>query len=114
MKLSTIKCFKRPGLPRRTSSRVKHFPVAAWLESAWSFLKEGKASSGVLRDLIVEVDRSEGYARNDARVKAKLWLIGHVSTLAAEDILLAETHFGYLLPAGWGETKGAVPGNKGP
>jgi hypothetical protein len=92
---------------------MKLFALGAWLERAWSFLKERKASSGVLRGLIVEVDRTEGYARNDVRAKAKLWLIGHVSSLAARDILLAEAHFGYLLPAGWGSDK-ALPGNHGP
>jgi hypothetical protein len=77
-------------------------------------LKEGKVLSGVLRGLIVEVDSTEGYAKNDARAKAKLWLISHVSSLATKDIFLAETHFGYLLPAGWGDGKVALPGNQGP
>jgi hypothetical protein len=113
MKLSTIKCYKQLEPPGRTDSRVKRFALRAWLESAWSFLKEGKVSSGVLRGLIIEVDSAEGYARNDVRAKAKLWLIGHVSSLAAKDILLAEAHFGYLLPAGWGAGKVASPGNQG-
>ncbi len=87
---------------------MRHFPLRAWLESAWIFLKEGKVSSGVLRSLIDEVDSSEGYARNDARAKAKAWLMGHVSTLAATDILLAEAHFGYLLPVGWPSKMGSL------
>jgi hypothetical protein len=80
---------------------VKRFAVRTWLESAWSLLKERTVSSSVLRGLILEVDSAEGYARTDVRAKAKSWLIGHVSTLAAKDILLAEAHFGYLLPVGW-------------
>jgi hypothetical protein len=62
----------------------------------------GEESSRALKDLILNVENSAGYARNDARVKAKTWLISHVSSLDEEDILLAKAHFGYLLPAGWG------------
>src|ERR1700761_2681044 len=58
--------------------------------------------SRILRDLILKVETSSGYARNDARALAKTWLIEHVSALDEEDILLAKTHLGYLLPAGWG------------
>lgn len=87
---------------------MRQFPLRVWLERAWIFLKEGKVSSGALRGLIIEVDSSEGYARNDARAKAKTWLISHVSTLAAKDILLAEAHFGYLLPVGWPSKMGSL------
>jgi hypothetical protein len=41
------------------------------------------------------------HARNDVRAKAKAWLIGHVSSLDDEEILLARENFGYLLPAQW-------------
>jgi hypothetical protein len=64
--------------------------------------KGSKAPSYVLKNLISEVEGSEGYARNDVRAKAKAWLITHVSTLEDEDMLLAREYFGYLLPAGWG------------
>ena len=68
-----------------------------------SFVWKGsKAPSHVLKGLIREVESSVGYARNDVRAKAKTWLIDHVSSLDAEDILLARNHFGYLLPAEWG------------
>ena len=58
--------------------------------------------SCVLKELIHEVESSAGYARNDARAKAKAWLLSHASALDEEDILLAKTHFGYMLPTGWG------------
>ncbi len=51
--------------------------------------KGSEAPSNVLKNLISEVEGSEGYARNDVRAKAKTWLISHVSTLDNEDILLA-------------------------
>jgi hypothetical protein len=63
---------------------------------------ENETPSSILEGLIREVNDSAGYARNDARAKAKTWLVSHVSSLNEEDILLAKTHFGYLLPAGWG------------
>ena len=67
-----------------------------------SFLAgDEEETSHVLQDLIQEVESSSGYARSDARAKAKSWLIAHVSALNEEDILLARAHFGYLLPAGW-------------
>jgi len=70
----------------------------------WSFpfWKNSEAPSSALKDLIREVESCTGYARNDARAKAKTWLVGHVSSLSEEDILLAKTHFGYLLPLEWG------------
>jgi len=64
--------------------------------------EESDAPSRVLQNLIREVENSAGYARNDARAKAKAWLISHASSLEEEDILLAKAHFGYLLPAEWG------------
>jgi hypothetical protein len=63
---------------------------------------EDETPSNVLKDLIREVENSAGYARNDARAKAKTWLISHASSLDEEDILLARAHFAYLLPAEWG------------
>ncbi len=70
------------------------------------FLKEDSdAPSAILSSLIDEVESSSGYARNDARAKAKAWLISHVSSLDEEDILLAKSRFGYLLPADWGRAK---------
>ena len=64
--------------------------------------EESDAPSRVLQNLIREVENGAGYARNDARAKAKAWLISHASSLEEEDILLAKAHFGYLLPAEWG------------
>jgi len=66
------------------------------------FERKSEAPSSVLKDLIREVEGSSGYARNDARAKAKLWLISRVSSLRENEILLAKLHFGYLLPSGWG------------
>ena len=70
----------------------------------WSFpfWKNSEAPSSALKDLIREVESSNGYARNDARAKAKTWLISRSSTLGEEDISLAKDHFGYLLPREWG------------
>jgi len=68
----------------------------------WSSLNGRRAASNALRELIREVEGSEGYARNDVRAKAKIWLVGHLSSLDDEDILLARENFGYLLPAQWG------------
>jgi hypothetical protein len=76
------------------------------LENIWICLKNGRnTSSENLSSLIRKVELSVGYARNDARVKAKAWLVNHVSAMGQEDILLARTHFGYLLPVGWGAQK---------
>ncbi len=73
---------------------------------AWStFWQNRQARSGALDDLIRGVEESSGCARTDARAKAKAWLIGHVASLNATDIELARSHFGYLLPDGWGATK---------
>jgi hypothetical protein len=74
---------------------------ANW-ERLCSFLFKGRRSRGALRALIREDESAVGYARNDVRAKAKKWLIAHGSSLAADDILLARDHFGYLLPMGWG------------
>ena len=69
----------------------------------WSLLWQRTiARSSVLEDLIRGVEESSGYARNDERAKAKAWLISHVSSLNQQDIQLARSHFGYLLPSGWG------------
>jgi hypothetical protein len=74
---------------------------ANW-ERLCSFLFKSRGSRGTLRALIREDESAVGYNRNDVRAKAKEWLIAHGSSLAAEDILLARDHFGYLLPMGWG------------
>jgi hypothetical protein len=65
-----------------------------------SVLAQGRACT-VLRALIREEERAVGYERNDIRTKAKEWLIAHGSSLAAADVLLAQEHFGYLLPPDW-------------
>jgi hypothetical protein len=59
----------------------------------------------MLRLLIQEVESQEGFARNEARAKAKSWLITNVASLHEEDVLLAKERFGYMLPAGWGEAE---------
>jgi hypothetical protein len=73
---------------------------AHW-ERVRSFLFKGDTSRGTLRALIREEESAVGYDRNDIRARAKEWLIAHGSSLAAEDVLLAQEHFGYLLPTGW-------------
>jgi hypothetical protein len=67
-----------------------------------SLLLKGRTSSGILRSLIREDEGTKGYDRNGVRAKAKEWLITHGANLAAQDVLLARAHFGYLLPANWG------------
>ena len=62
----------------------------------------GETPSSVLKNLIREVEESSGYTRNDARAKAKAWLVGNVTSLGDNEILLAKTHFSYLLPSEWG------------
>ena len=66
--------------------------------------EDDDAPSHVLEGLIREVEMSTGYARNDARAKAKTWLVSHASSLDEEDVQLARSHFGYMLPAEWGES----------
>jgi hypothetical protein len=66
-----------------------------------SFLFRRRTSGGTLRALILEEKSALGYDRNDIRAKAKKWLIAHGPSLAAQDVLLAQEHFGYLLPLGW-------------
>jgi hypothetical protein len=80
---------------------VNHFHYLLYDTAIFSEEKSDEPSR-VLKDLIHEVEESVGYARNDARAKTKTWLIGHVSSLDEEDILLARVHFGYLLPPEWG------------
>jgi hypothetical protein len=63
---------------------------------------KGEAPSRVLKSLIREVEESSGYTRNDARAKAKAWLVENVTSLGENEIFLAKTHFSYLLPADWG------------
>jgi hypothetical protein len=48
--------------------------------------------------LIREEEVTVGYDRNGIRAKTKKWLIAHGSSLTPKDILLAWSHFGYLLP----------------
>jgi hypothetical protein len=69
---------------------------------SFPFWRVSEAPCRVLKDLIREVETSAGYARNDARAKAKTWLLSHASSLGEEDILLAKAHLAYLLPAEWG------------
>ena len=61
-----------------------------------------EALSNVLHELIREVEESEGLKRTEARVKAKKWLLEHVSELDPNEIQMAKAYLGYLLPAGWG------------
>jgi hypothetical protein len=75
--------------------------IRATFQRLWTRMASRSVSSGILQGLISEVERTSGYARNDVRAKAKSWLLKHNSSLTAEDVLLAELHFGYLLPAGW-------------
>ena len=63
---------------------------------------QGGPPSSVLKHLIREVEESSGYTRNDARAKAKAWLVENVTSLGENEIFLAKTHFSYLLPADWG------------
>jgi len=63
---------------------------------------KGGPPSHVIKNLIREVEEASGYTRTEARAKAKAWLVGNVTTLDVNEILLARTHFSYLLPADWG------------
>jgi len=63
---------------------------------------KGEPPSMVLSKLIREVEESTGYTRSDARAKAKTWLVDNVTSLGENDILLAKSHFSYLLPSEWG------------
>ncbi len=81
---------------------VDHFHYLLY-DSPTFFEGEGETPSTILKDLIREVENSAGYARNDVRAKAKTWLMSHASALGEEDVLLAKAHFGYLLPAEWGD-----------
>jgi hypothetical protein len=65
--------------------------------------EEAETPSSVLHELIDDVENSAGNARTDARARAKAWLLDHAAVLDEEDIELARTHFGYMLPAGWGK-----------
>jgi hypothetical protein len=81
---------------------IDHLHYLAY-DTVASFGDEADAPSSVLRDLIREVEVSAGNDRTDARAKAKSWLLDHVSSLDGEDIRLARAHFGYMLPAKWGD-----------
>ncbi len=74
--------------------------LAPW-ERLHAFVFKGRALGGALRTLIREDESAVGYDRTDVRAKAKKWLIEKGPSLAAADVLLAEDHFGYLLPLGW-------------
>jgi len=63
---------------------------------------KGGPPSSVLKHLIRDVEESSGYTRNDARAKAKAWLVENVTSLGENEIFLAKTHFSYLLPPEWG------------
>ena len=65
--------------------------------------EDAETPSSVLQELIREVEISAGNARTDARARAKAWLMNHAAALDEEDIQLAKAHFGYMLPAGWGQ-----------
>jgi hypothetical protein len=65
--------------------------------------EDSGAPSRILTDLIHEIAVTSGSARTDARAKAKIWLVDHVSSLDEEDVRLAKAQFGYLLPANWGD-----------
>jgi len=80
---------------------IDHFHYLVYDSSSF-FDDDAETPSSVLKALISEVENAAGYARNDARAKAKKWLVAHASRLDEEDILLAKAHFGYLLPADWG------------
>jgi hypothetical protein len=80
---------------------VSHFHYA--LHDPVASFQGEDASSTILEDLIRGVEESAGQDRMDARVKAKAWLLAHGASLDEEDIQLAKAHFGYLLPAGWGD-----------
>jgi hypothetical protein len=67
-----------------------------------SFLARTRTLRGTLKALIREDESAVGFDRTDVRSKAKIWLVDHGTLLAADDILLAKDHFGYLLPSGWG------------
>jgi hypothetical protein len=67
-----------------------------------SGVAKGGPPSSVLKHLIREVEESSGYTRNDARAKAKAWLVENVTSLGENEIFLAKTHFSYLLPPDWG------------
>jgi len=104
VKSNGVKTPYRTPSPQRTFWKVKMKQTgfrAHW-ERLWASLFQRRTSCGALRDLIREDESAVGYERNDVRAKAKKWLIAHGSTLAAEDVLLARDHFGYLLPMGWG------------
>ncbi len=73
------------------------------LDSAVGEEEDEESPSSVLQALIIEVEESSGFERTEARAKAGTWLVDHVSALEEEDIALAKEHFGYLLPAEWGE-----------
>jgi hypothetical protein len=64
---------------------------------------EAHSASAVLKSLIREVEESSISNRPAARTKASKWLVSHVASLDEEDVVLARTHFGYLLPAHWNE-----------
>ena len=76
--------------------------------------RKSEAPRHILKDLICEVESSAGFVRNEARMKAKTWLIRHVSSMGEEDILLAKLHFDYLLPAEWGLRPDRRPSPNGP
>jgi hypothetical protein len=105
-----------PGTPGTPNTQPVDFPLSMPVAFFMAFLLsmywqkfgndpggvKGEAPSRVLKSLIREVEESSGYTRNDARAKAKAWLVENVTSLGENEIFLAKTHFNYLLPADWG------------
>jgi hypothetical protein len=81
---------------------IDHLHYLQYDSSTWLQENSDSSPGDVLRDLIHEVKANTGNARHEARTHAKAWLIANVSFLDEEEILLAKSHLGYLLPAGWG------------
>jgi hypothetical protein len=52
----------------------------------------------ILKGLIRKVEMSTGVDRTDARASAKTWLAENLASLDEEELQLARTHLGYLLP----------------
>jgi len=105
-----------PNTPVTSNTQPVDFPLSMPVAVVMAFLLsifwqkfgidsrvvKGETPSSVLKNLIREVEESSGYTRNDARAKAKAWLVGNVTSLGDNEILLAKTHFSYLLPSEWG------------
>ncbi len=60
--------------------------------------EEEDSRAFILKGLIRKVEMSTGHDRTEARAHAKTWLSENLSALDEEELQLATTHFGYLLP----------------